>query len=224
MRYLILLLCLVSVTVQAQKAYSPVLQKDETKFRDTLAYQLEDFNFAWDVAYFELLGYDVEMDKKDIYRLGKEVKFHTFFKSSAKPLSQKEKKQRRWLAGAIVKPSYFWQAEVPPFPIYNFKILIFKGTKGNLKAIETHDEIRQMLGEIDTPSELLLWLHSSVLDRQRAYSYKKIDDLYRVRFVDFFSPTCDYHEYFEYYDREGSLKKREEIQRSHDKMCTPVLP
>ena len=227
LRYLILLFHVCSITLLAQKEYIPILDKHETKFRDSLEYQLEDFNFAWDIVYFELLGYDVEMDKKDTYRLDEEVRFHTVFQSTSKHFSIADKKQRRWLAGAVMIPSYFWQLEVPPFPIYSFKILIFKGKqgeKGNLKAIETRDEIRQMLGEIDTEAELLLWLYSSSSYRQRAYSYKKIDDLYRVRFLDFFSPTCSYHEYFKYYDREGSLKKTEEIKRFHDKNCEPVTP
>lgn len=222
LRYLILLLYICSITLLAQKEYIPVLDKHETKFRDSLEYQLEDFNFAWDVVYFEILNYDVEMDKVDTYRLAKGVKFFTVFQSNAKVFTAVEQKQRRWLAGAILKPSYFWQTEVPPFPIYSFKILIFKGKKGNLKAIETRDEIRQMLGDIDTESELLLWLYSSSSYRKRAYSYKKIDDLYRVRFLDFFSPSCDYHEYFKYYDTKGNLKKTEEVKSFHDKTCIPV--
>lgn len=224
LRYLILPLFICSIMLQAQKAYIPILQKHETKFRESIEYQLEDFSFAWDVAYFELLWYDVEMDKEDTYRLDKEAKFHTIFQSSSKRFSMEEQKQRRWLAGAVMKPSYFWQVEVPPFPIYSFMIFIFKGKKGNLKAIETLDEIRQMLGEIDTEAELLLWLYGTSLEHQRAYSYKKIGDLYRVRFLDFFSPTCDYHEYYKYYDSKGELKKTEEIRRFHDKTCRPVTP
>lgn len=224
LRYLILLLYVCTVTLVAQKEYIPILEKDETKFRESMEYRLDDFNFTWDVVYFELLGYDVEIDKDDTYRLAEEVKFYSFFQSSIKPFSTIEQKQRRWLAGAVMKPSYFWQVEVPPFPIYSFKIFIFKGQKGNLKAIETLDEIRQILGEIDTEAELHLWLHTDAIAYQRPFSYKKTGDLYRVRFVDFFSPTCHYHEYFNYYDRNGNLKKTEVIKSFHDKTCTPVTP
>ncbi|MBN2248836.1 MAG: hypothetical protein JW682_00680 [Campylobacterales bacterium] len=214
---------ILSVTLHAQ---SPdiKLEKGEIKFRDSMEYCHRDFHFAWDVMYFEVLWYYVDMDKKHTYRLTEKVDFYTIFQSTSNHFHSLEQRQRRWLAGAVLKPSYFWQAEQPPYPLYSFRILIFKGKKGNLKAIESREEIRQMLGEIDTEAELLLWLHSSSTNFQRPFSYKKIGDLYRVRYTVLFSPTCEFHEYFTYYDTKGTLKKTEEIRRFHDKTCMPVTP
>lgn len=214
---------ILSVNLHAQ---SPdiKLDKGENKFRDSMEYGHKDFHFAWDISYFELLWYYVEMDKKHTYRLPEKVVLHTIFQSRLRQFSLLEQKQREWLAGAVLKPSYFWQAEQPPYPLYSFNILIFKEKKGNFKAIESRKEIREMLGEIDTEAELLLWLHSSSTNFQRPFSYKKIDDLYRVRYAVLFSPTCEFHEYFKYYDTKGTLKKTEEIRRFHDKTCMPVTP
>jgi hypothetical protein len=213
-----------TIAAIAQDDLTPKLEKGEKQFKESSKYQLHDFHFAWDIAYFEVLWYDVDMDKKHIYRLREKVDLHTIFQSSSKHFSSLEQKQRRWLAGAIVKPSYFWQSEQPPYPFYSFKILIFKEKKGNLKAIESRKEIGQMLGKIDTEAELLLWLHSASLNLERPFSYKKIGNLFRVRYANLFMPTCDYHEYFKYYDTEGILQKTEEIKRFHDKTCIPVTP
>ncbi len=217
----LLLSILFSVSLWSE---TPTLDRGERKFCESTSYRLHDFNFAWDISYFELLWYYVDMDKTHTYSLKEKVDFRTIFQSIPKHFSSLEQRQRRWLAGAVLKPSYFWQAEQPPYPLYSFRILIFKGKNGNLKAIESREEIRQMLGEIDTEAELLLWLHSTSVDNQRAFSYKKIGDLYRVRYAVLFSPTCDFHEYFTYYDTNGTLKKTEEIRRFHDKTCTPVTP
>jgi len=64
-----------------------------------------------------------------------------------------------------------------------------------------------------TTGELLLWLYASntSLNIKSIYSYKKINDLYRVRFYEDWYWKCFTLEHFVYYNDKGVEVKRSSV-------------
>lgn len=222
-RYMILLSCFITLLNAGNKEEIPLLEKGEKRFNGSMAYRMEAFHFAWDIRYFEVLQYDAEYDKtKGSYLPDEKRKLEPVFQSAPRAFSSREREVRRWLAEAVVKRSYFWKQTLHPFPVERFRVLNFIDQSGRFKAIENRSELLQMLGEIDTEAELYLWLETTMSDFSHPYSYKRIGDLYRVRFQSFFSFSCDYQETFLYYDMQGSRLKEEVVKRRHDETCIPI--
>lgn len=200
------------------KVLNPSLQGGEKRFHELKTYTLKDFNFAWDIHYFEVVTYEVN----PALTLKKENKFKPFMHAGNVRLDSKRKKELLWLSKAILKKSYFWKRRYPLLEDYSFTSLCFIDGSGRFKAIETLQDIREMLGDIDTEAELRLWILASEQPYMVPYSYKKIGNLYRVRFQAV--SYCHYEEFFRYYNKKGDVVKNRKIKKIDKKNCEePVI-
>ncbi len=183
---------------------------------------LKDFHFAWDIRYLEIFSFEATSRNGARFRLDPKTKTHTLLRIGTYPQTAATRKARRWLMRAILKRNYFWKSRYqPPGDIYGFTTLQFATGDGRLKAIETQDEIRQMLGTIDNHAKLQLWLYA--LNRTGAYSAKRTRDGYRIRYsyVDPFS--CYYEEYFLYLNaKTGTISEPKWIKKYAVKGCNII--
>lgn len=202
----------------------PKLSKGEKKFKKWASYGWKSFHLGWQVKYFDLVSFDTLPYEGEQFRFPNgqaslETIFHTG--NVKKRLSERS---MQYLANAILKSSYFWKFPQPLFGDYKFYSLRFIDTKDEkLKAIETLEEVRHFLGEIDTEAELKIWILASDHPLRVSYSYKKIDKTYRVRFFDSDLGQCYFHEYFRFYDDKGKVLKEQTIRRIHVKGCIEVM-
>jgi hypothetical protein len=201
-----------------RKVLNPSLQQAEKRFHKLETYTLKDFNFAWDIHYFEVVTYEVDRTLP----LKKENKFKPFMHAGTVKLDRKRKKELLWLSKAILKKSYFWKRRYPLLEDYSVTSLRFIDGSGRFKAIETLRDIREMLGDIDTEAELRLWILASEQPYMDPYSYIKKDGLYRVRFQTV--SHCHYKEFFRYYNKKGDVVKNRNIKKIDKKNCEePVI-
>jgi hypothetical protein len=206
--------------------YMPKLQKGEVRFRtDTRSYGWDDFHLAWDVSYFDVVRYSTEPNSDGkTFILPDMLHFETIFQVGKLPEGGLKKQSTSYLAKAVLTPEYFWKYQLPLLFSYTVYTLRFIDAKdGRLKAIETVDEIRQMLGRIDTPAELALWLLATEPAYARPYSFKKDHGLYRVRFLDDEIFSCSYHEYMKFFDAEGRVVRQEEVKKVvYERPCPEI--
>lgn len=210
-------------TIEMNYKPIPKLSKDEKRFKDFTLYKWKDFHLGWKVKYFDVVSFSTkafsdgkhfklhkDMNLTEVFHIGKKRKI--FDKTFAKSLAK-----------VIMKPDYFWKQGVPLIFCYNFYSLRFiDANDGILKAIETLDEVRQFLGKIDTEAEFNLWIMASE-KYKKAYSYKKIDKTYRVRFFNSDDGECYFNEYFYFYDENGKVIKKQNIREVHIKRCIEAL-
>ena len=199
----------------------PKLSKSEKRFKDYKSYYSTDFNLGWKVNYFDVVYFNTQPSDGKYFMLVKNAELKEIF-HIGKDRKIFNKTYAKYLAKAIMKPNYFWKYQQPLLNDYTFYSLRFiDSNDGNLKAIETLDEVRQFLGKIDTAEELELWLMASEHYRTR-YSYKKIGKTYRVRFFDSDLGRCNFHEYFRYYNENRRVLKKKAIREIHVKGCVEV--
>lgn len=222
---MILLSALLIMGLSADNSsYQPTLDKNEKLFKEPLAYTLNDFNLAWKVNYFEVVWYDTAPSDGKTFELFDKTTFHPIFQTAQRAMSKQEKKDLLWLSKAILTEKYFWKHLVHPAPFYVFHSLRFLDEEQRFKAIETVQDVKEMLGEIDTPAELFLWIYLSKYSDTRAYSYKESHGLIRVRFLDNLTFSCAYREYFKYYDKQGKVIKEEAIKEVvYEEPCNPPI-
>ena len=223
---ILLLLLFSNMQLEAQDASSKIrLEKGEKKFKPLEAYRLNDYHFVWKIIYMDLMSFYTEASNGKTFKLPPNVVFRTSLKlgEATKPLS---KKSERYLAKAILKKEYFWKGMMPPSSIYAFTSLRFmeKGDK-RYKAITELKDISDMLGSLDTMAEWRLWFYATrtEMGMTQPYSYKKVGKLHRIRFASLNSFTCDYHEYFNYYDDHGKLIKIKKLKEYAVKGCAPIM-
>ena len=220
-KILLLILVMVSIGSEAkEKQHQPVLEKGETRFKRSQEYRLKDFNFAKKIKYFDLITYDLDEDatgKPKVWLNNFGTIIYQADPSLYAKFSKKQKDGLTWLKEAIISDGYFWQYTIsgnPTLPAATTYIsLRFIDEDSRLKAIETRQDIKDILGDIDTPAELFLWLYASntSLNIKSVYSYKKIDDLYRVRFYEDWYWKCLTLEHFVYYNSKGVEVKRTSV-------------
>ncbi len=214
----LLILMIVSVGSEAkEKQHYPVLEKGEKVFKKSQEYRLKDFNFVRKIKYFDIITYALDEDatgKPKVWSNNFGTVIYQADPSLYAKFSKKQKDGLTWLKEAIIRDGYFWQytiSENPTIPdITTYISLRFIDEDSRLKAIETRQDIKDILGDIDTPAELSLWLYTSntSLNMKSIYSYKKIDDLYRVRFYEDWYWKCLTLEHFVYYNSKGVEVKR----------------
>ena len=201
------------------------LEKGEKKFKPLESYTLNDYHFAWKIIYMELMSFYTEASDGKTFKLPSNVVFRTSVKLG-KATKLLTKKSETYLAKAILKKEYFWKGMMPPSSIYAFTSLRFmeKGDK-RYKAITELKDIRDMLGTIDTMAEWRLWFYATrtEMGMTQPYSYKKVGNLHRIRFASVNSFTCDYHEYFNYYDEHGNLVKTKKLKEYAVKGCSMIV-
>ena len=220
------LLIFFSMQLEAKNGTSRVnIDKGEKKFKQLEAYTLNDYHFAWNIVYMDIMGFYSEASNGKSFKFLPNVVFRKRLKigKATKPLS---KKSEVWLAKAIMKKEYFWKDVMPPSSIYGFTSLRFM-EKGNTryKAITELKDISDMLGPIDTMAEWRLWFYATRtnMGATQPYSYKKVGKLYRIRFSSVNPFTCDYHEYFNYYDDYGIVVKTKKLKEYAVKGCAVIL-
>jgi len=202
----------------------PKLSKIEKRFKRFKSYSWRDFHLGWKVDYFDVVSFNTLPSDGKHFKLPEGKASFSKLLYVGNPRINLNKKSMQYLAKAIMNPNYFWKFPQPLLNDYTFYSLRFiDADDGKLKAIETLDEVRQFLGKIDTEAELLLWIMASEDPFRRAYSYKKLGNTYRVRFLDSDLGQCYFSEYFRYYDENGKLLKEKSIRNIHVKGCTEVM-
>jgi len=202
----------------------PKLSKGEKKFKPWSSYGWKSFHLGWQVSYFDLVSFStLPYDGKELELPDGKAYFLTLFQAG-KLKKKLNERSMQYLAKAILKTEYFWKYLQPLINDYTFYSLRFIDAKdGKFKAIETLDEVRHFLGEIDTEAELKLWIMASDHPLRASYSYKKIGKAYRVRFFDSDLGQCYFHEYFRFYDENGKILSEKTIREVDVKGCIEVV-
>ena len=151
----------------------PMLDSGETKLKKLSEYHLNDFHFSKNVRYLEIIQHG--RTPIAVARYGtngnilKPVKIETFTsKKRVKYDSSYWKQVSKKLRGA----SYGMMVA----PFYSVRYVNADGEEFMLSNIS---ELKSLLGEIDTPAELQMWLFLSA--KVRGYSYEKSNSFYNVK-------------------------------------------
>ena len=169
----------------------------------------------------DVVEYDVTKDLK----LVKPGKFRYRMKIGTVPQGKNSQKSFIWLSKAILSRAYFLKIQHPLVEDYTFTSLRYmvKNDK-RFKAVDTLQDIKDLLGKIDSEADLHLWLYASENPWVEAYSYKKVGKLYRVRFRTApGSLGCNYMEEFRYYNSDGERVKNKKIKTFTIKDCGEIL-
>jgi len=188
--------------------------KGETSFKPYLEYKIQEFNFSTEIKYFEVIIYRALLDSN---RQKFDIPLKSFsnfiFKAGKIKKSEKIKKNLLWLSKVVLKKDYFWKKRVNKDSLYYMTTsLRFLDKKNRLNAIQNQEDIKELLGEIDTEAELALWLYI-IEDEQDIISYKKLNNLYRVRYKKQDKDRCLNIYYFKFYNTKGEKVKYQEIKK-----------
>ena len=185
----------------------------EHRFRDLLDYTLEDCKLHWLVDAFAVFRYDIVERKK--------IHFHNLqltFKGGKLIFTPELKRDIEYLANLMLqrKEKYFLNK---PHGIRDiFHLVIFR-KNGKTYALESFDELKSMLGKLNTPAEILLWVHLKNLSTPYSYQYKK--GIWRLRYK--YRTNCGYGEYFIYYDSYGNYLREKAIKNYRKKNCDEII-
>ncbi len=197
------------------------LEKGEQKFRGFYSKSPEAYGFAAKISYFEIVSYDVDMEEHHDKNI---ANFQTILKIGHTDMTKGKKKQLEWLTAAIPTTDYFG---MQPYLPYNYHYICtsyrFVDESGRFRAIDKKKDFIDIFGRIDNELKLYLWLYATDHGVTSPYSYKKIGDLYRVRFSGFSETECEYYEDFKYYNAKGKMVKEERIRKIKDKKCSPIM-
>ena len=203
------------------------LSKGEHLFHPFKTYTLASFHFAKPLLYMDVVSFQTEPSNGETFKLPKNYTFFPlFFVGDLEISKSRQKRAFDYLAHAILYKEYFWKTPWPPVFIYNFTTLRFmEADDKRLKAITQPQDILDLLGEIDTEAELQLWIEAKFAASQpvAAYSWKKVGDLYRVRFLGINPFTCIYHEYFIYIDKHGKKVRKKVLKQYREKGCEVIM-
>lgn len=204
------------------------LPKGEHRFKSLNSYKLNDFHFAKPVTYMDIASFQTEPSDGTTFKLPKNYTFYTKLKVGELSISESRKKHAfDYLAHAILKRDYFWKAAWPPAFIYNFTTLRFMEAQDKrLKAVTEPKDILDLFGTIDTIAELHVWLEAiyALKEPVRPYSWEKTGTLYRVRYKGLNPFSCEYHEYFEFFNTHGDKVKTKILRHYHKKQCEVIMP
>ncbi len=217
MRYILIVLLFFGVTFA--RDFTPKLQSKEAKFKNSKIYKFKNFNFKWDISFVTIIGFEkIYHDKKKLQY--KDLK--TIFKTDNRVFSKKAKRDILYLANLMSnRKNYPIKKTYGPWG-YTYYVVIFINNKGKMFALENYKELKDMLGAIDTPAELLVWLRLKY--GEYPYSYLNKNNLWRVRFSNWSLGECYYSEYFKYYNKNGKFIKKIQIRNYHKKGCVdPVM-
>ena len=150
------------------------------KFKSLNAYNLNDFHLAKDVKYFSIhLGFS-----GIVYRYNVEIYQHL------------SSEQKRTLEDAKKGVQNYFNLYIPPNAMIMgspVAYIVYIDEASKVHTVETKEELKDFLGNIDTPAEVKVWL---MLNRKRDVSrYKKEFVDYRAWFCDeasFSNAKCSY--------------------------------
>lgn len=190
------------------------LSHNEHLFKEDRVYRMEDFNLTWDIDDFVIYRYDIfGMDDRVAFKDLKPV-----FHGGKIAYTEKIQHDIEILANMMLKRKEKYFLNKPHGIRDIFHLFIFR-KDGKTYALESFDELKQILGRLDTPAELLLWLRLKYLSKPDSYLYSH--GIWRVRFS--YRTNCGYGIYFEYYDRNGEFINRKEIKSYRKKNCREIV-
>ncbi len=139
------------------------------KFKSLQEYRLSDFHLAKDVKYFSIhLGFS-----------------GITYRYDAQTYQQLNSEQKRALEDAKKGVKSYFNLYIPPVAMLIGRpvaYIVYMDETSKVHTVETKDELKAFLGNIDTPAEVKVWL---MLNGKRdVCRYKKGFIDYRVRFCD----------------------------------------
>jgi len=150
------------------------------KFKSLHAYKLRNFHLAKDVKYFSIhLGFS-----------------GITYRYNAQTYQQLSSEQRHALEDAKKGVKSYFNLYIPPVAMLIGRAvayIVYMDETSKVHTVETKDELKAFLGNIDTPAEVKVWL---MLNGKRDVSrYKKGFVDYRAWFCDeasFSNAKCSY--------------------------------
>jgi len=217
MKYILILFLILNIGFA--KDFTPKLQSKEKKFKKSLLYKFKDFNFKWDISFLTVVSFE------ELYKENRKLKYKNLkpiFKTDNRVFSKKIKRDILYLANLMSnRKNYPIKKTYGPWG-YTYYVVIFIDNKGKMFALENYKELKDMLGVIDTPAELLVWLRLKYGEYPYSYLFK--NTLWQVRYSNWSLGKCYYSEYFKYYNNNGKFIKEVKIKNYHKKGCIdPVM-
>jgi len=202
------------------KDIAPTLSMGERLFKKSLSYKLKDFNFNWKVSFFTVVTFSVIFGEEKRDLTFKEL--NTIFKTDNRVYSSKDKRDILYLANLMKnRKNYKIQTGFGPWGRSYF-VAIFIDNKGKMYALENIGELKDMLGVIDTPAEMLVWLRLKYFENPYSYLYRY--NIWRLRYSLWSLGACYYSEFIKEYDSNGNFMKRKKVKSYHKKGCVdPVI-
>ena len=172
----------------------PMLDNGETKLKHpseytVSEYDLSDFNFAKQVQYFEVIEYvsHPSYQSRQVKKFAKKVDrrfpvaIHKYYPKGKNSLSETQKRSLQMLKHEMFIGVDHLGRDCSSSMMASFctRIVQYIDESGKSHIVSTKKELKAVLGRIDTPAEVQLWLTLS--GSRPAYSCKKADDAYRVR-------------------------------------------
>jgi hypothetical protein len=203
------------IAVQAVMAKNNnTLSHHEKVFKHTLAYRLKDFSLQWPIDAFAVYRYDLLGTEHTVrYKDLKPV-----FRGGAMPATQKVQNDIEALANMMFKREEQYFLYKPHGIRVIFHLVVFR-KNGKTYALESFEELKKMLGTLDTPAKLLLWLRLKNLANPASYLYTH--GAWRVRFV--YRTHCSRGEYFEFYNTSGTFVRHKKIKSYRKKNCQEII-
>ena len=204
------------------------LAKGENRILPLSSHRLNDFHFSKPVVYMDIVNFQTAPSDGKSFKLSKNYTFYSKMKVGKLTISEARKKRAfDYLAHAILKRDYFWKNALPPASVYGFTTLRFMEARDQrLKAITEPQDILDLFGPIDTIAELQVWLEAMYASTEpvEPYSWKRVDRLYRIRYRGVNPFTCEYREYFLFFNELGKKVKTEKIKHYRKKGCAEIMP
>ena len=197
----------------------PILDSGEVKIKQSSKYHLSDFRFTKQVEYLEV----VEYKRHHHYLPLKAKKFaknvdgrfpavvERYYPEGKNSLSEAQKKSLQTLRHEMFIGEDHLGRDCSSSMMASFctRIVQYIDESGKSHIVSTKKELKAVLGRIDTPAEVQLWLTLS--GNRPAYSCKKADDGYRVRwnYIQYtdMAGLCYHYTFFRMLDAKGSMGK-----------------
>ena len=203
------------------------LSKGEQRLNPLSSYTLNDFHFFRPIVYMDIAAFQTEPSDGEHFKLPENYAFHVEMQAGKLAMSETRKKRAfDYLAHAVLKKEYFWKEAWPPAFLYSFTTLRFmEKDDPRLKAVSEPQDILDLFGPIDTIAELHVWIKAMYASKEPVglYSWKKAGTLYRVRYQGVNPFTCEYHEYFEFFNNHGKKVKTQKIRHYREKGCEIIM-
>ena len=217
MKYLLLLLLLFFSVADAIEL---------KKFKPLKECTLSDYNFDWDIRYFEIVSFSSKPSDGKHFELNNKAGFLSIAKYGIEVPPKKRDIALNYISKALMKSDYFWKVPMPPIFFYNFYTILFlKKADPHFQAVSELKDVKDMLGDIDTPQELYLWLYirDDIYSFRDIEGYKKTKNGYRVYYKGINPFTCIYKEYYKEYDKNGYLLHSDTLKEYREKDCAEAI-
>ena len=171
-------MCVLSLVVFA-KDMTPHLDKNEKLFKQTKLYKLKDFDFGWKVKSLSVFSF------VKIYNENKKLNFKELqpIVKTKKVYTKDEKNYILYFANLMKdRKNYPIKIGYGPWG-YRYYLVVFEDDSGKMFALENQTELKDMLGSINTPAELYIWILLKYYEKPYSYMWQK--NIIRVRYTHF---------------------------------------